>query len=75
MESIVGAHAIPFITPMIWASYDTYFVLDDTLLKIEEGDKFKRNIQIDSIRALTQSNEEDNEQLIIHVTDDFDLIL
>ena len=55
--------------------FDTYFYLDDTISKIEEGDKFKRYIQIASIRALTQSNEEENEQLIVHVKDDFDLIL
>ena len=30
---------------------------------------------MNSIRALTQSNEEDNNQLILHVTDDFDMIL
>ena len=30
---------------------------------------------LDSVRALTHSNEEENTQLIVHVKDDFDLIL
>ena len=30
---------------------------------------------LDSIRALTHSNEDDNTQLIVHVKEDFDLIL